>query len=567
MPTSAFSQHFPGYEILGELGRSNARVLKARNQFNGELVAIKHFSFNTDPATLRRFQQESEIMTTIKHPNIVKIKEVQLDSEMPYVVMELIEGGDLRNLLKESGHLDTPSTIRLGLQMAEAFKIIHQQGIIHRDIKPENIMYRLLPSGELHFLLTDFGIAKVREQSVTVTGQSLMTYEYASPEQFDNPKGVTAATDYYSLGVVLYECLSGRVPFILEEGRMHSFINKVMDAPPPPLSLPAESPLPESLRTLVNSLLAKKPEDRIKDELTLRRKLKRAEIEEIEGPSAGTPAEPEKTKPAPVKEFKSQGGVKEPEPVKKVIPPEKPKEVKSNTGKKVVEWIIGIILALVMIIPFLKKIMQNDKSDHTYTADTTTFTYPADTSTTFAADTTARVITRDTTSHYSTTLYYDNGRYEGEVVNNLKQGKGTYYWKNAGRYTGDWKNDVIEGNGIYYSETGDKYDGEWVNGKMQGTGTKLWNDGSKYEGGWYNDQRWGKGTYTMKSGDKYTGDWKNDVKDGYGIYYWNNSGSYEGYWKNNNMDGFGKYYDANGKLMYEGEWKEGKSVEAFPNRY
>src|SRR5438093_11879244 len=103
MPTVNFNQHFPGYEILGELGRSNARVLKARNQSNGELVAIKHFSFNTDAATLSRFQQESEIMTTIKHPNIVKIKEVQLDAEMPYVVMELIEGGDLRSLLKEQG--------------------------------------------------------------------------------------------------------------------------------------------------------------------------------------------------------------------------------------------------------------------------------------------------------------------------------------------------------------------------------------------------------------------------------------------------------------------------------
>ncbi|WP_234736767.1 TonB family protein [Tellurirhabdus bombi] len=283
MSTSSYNQYFPGYEILGELGRSNARVLKARNQITGELVAIKHFSLQTDAVTLQRFQRESEIMTSIGHPNIVKVKEVHLDATMPYIVMELIEGGDLRKLLKtsEHNHLDVATTVRLGLQMAEAFRVIHEKGIIHRDIKPENIMYRELPSGELHFLLTDFGIAKLREHPVTVTGQSVMTYEYASPEQFDNLQGVEAATDYYSLGVVLYECLSGKVPFELVEGGMRTFVNRVVEMPPPPLILPNERLLPESMRALVLSLLEKDAAKRLHDADDLIVELNQANIEQL----------------------------------------------------------------------------------------------------------------------------------------------------------------------------------------------------------------------------------------------------------------------------------------------
>jgi serine/threonine protein kinase len=265
MITSSFSQHFSGYDILGELGRGNARVLKARHQATGELVAIKHFSFNTDPETIRRFQRESEIMTAIQHPNIVKIKEVQLDALLPYIVMELVEGGDLRGLLKSSDQLDVPKTISLARQMAEAFKSIHSQGITHRDVKPENIMCRPQPNGGIDFLLTDFGIARLREQSHTVTGSAMMTYEYASPEQFDNPKGVTPATDYYSLGVVLYECLCGHVPFPLIDGRLGQFVNQVMHNSPPPLQPLSKVTVPPSLIRMINQLLAKNASERIDD--------------------------------------------------------------------------------------------------------------------------------------------------------------------------------------------------------------------------------------------------------------------------------------------------------------
>ena len=288
MPTVSVNTHFPGYEIIGELGRSNARVLKARHLDTGDLVAIKHFTVNTDAETLRRFRVESQIMTDIRHPNVVRVREVQLDMPMPFIVMEWVEGGNLRTLIDEQGTLSVATTIRLGLQMAEAFNAIHPKGIVHRDIKPENILYRLLASGELHFLLTDFGVARLREQTQTMTGQSLMTYEYASPEQFDNPKGVGVATDYYSLGVVLYECLAGKVPFSMADSAgIALFMSQVLRTAPPALVLPSGQFLPPSLNLLLNWMLVKEPAERLSDVTELALLLNQANVELLQANRSG----------------------------------------------------------------------------------------------------------------------------------------------------------------------------------------------------------------------------------------------------------------------------------------
>ncbi|QJW90327.1 serine/threonine protein kinase [Spirosoma taeanense] len=284
MPTVSASTHFPGYELLSELGRGNARVVKARHLATGDLVAIKQFAFSADPDTLHRFQRESEIMTRIAHPNVVKVREIHLDAALPYLVMEFVEGGDLRSLLRTQGQLDVTATIRLGLQMAEAFRAIHPLHIIHRDIKPENILYRRLASGELHFLLTDFGIAKIRadESTRTRTGQSLMTYEYASPEQFDNPRQVSAATDYYSLGVVLFECLTGRVPFTLRDDTgLAAFMSQVLTAAPPEPMLAPGLYLPPSLGELLRGMLVKRVADRMQNVDEVELLLGQANVEQL----------------------------------------------------------------------------------------------------------------------------------------------------------------------------------------------------------------------------------------------------------------------------------------------
>jgi eukaryotic-like serine/threonine-protein kinase len=279
MATSIFRDYFKGYEILGEIGRGNARVLKARHLVSGNLVAIKHFAFNTDADTLRRFQRESEIMKSIQHDHIVKIVDVHLDAELPYIVMQLIEGGDVRRLLKDRGTLEVDTVIQLAQHMTDALDAIHAKGVVHRDIKPENIMYRRLPNGELQFLLTDFGIAKLREQTNTVTGSSMLTYEYASPEQFSHARTVSTPTDYYSLGIVLYECLTGAVPFAYNDQDLLWHINRVIECPVPEMVLPGDRFMPPTLLQLLHALLGKQAMHRLSDSAEVRNLLQKAAIE------------------------------------------------------------------------------------------------------------------------------------------------------------------------------------------------------------------------------------------------------------------------------------------------
>lgn len=300
MATSVFRDYFRGYEILGELGRGNARVLKARQTETGKLVAIKHFSFNSDEELLRRFQQESAIMKSIQHPNVVKILDVKLDAELPFIVMELIEGGDLRSLLKTYGSLKTEEVLLLARHMTDALEMIHSNNIIHRDIKPENIMYRRTETGELLFLLTDFGIAKVREQRdrITVTGASMLTYEYASPEQFNQAKKVSTPADFYSLGVVLYECITGSVPFDYHEEELLPYIHRVLSSPIPIPFKPGGRGIPNALRQLLHALLEKSSRERLSDVSAIRNLLHQASIEnEQEILPVSAPASSNKTIP------------------------------------------------------------------------------------------------------------------------------------------------------------------------------------------------------------------------------------------------------------------------------
>ena len=310
MPTANFNRYFPDYEILSELGRANARVLKARHRQTQEIVAIKHYAFNADDETLARFQEESKIMKLVNDLNVVKITDVQLTAELPYIAMEFVEGGDVRSLLKKQSSLNVSTVIRLGLQMADALDAIHKLTIIHRDIKPDNIMYQVMSSGELHFLLTDFGISKIRgSDSVTITGQSPMTLEYASPEQFEDTHNITTATDYYSLGVVLYECLTGKVPFAVGTRGFGSFAKIVENEVPPPINLPKAAYLPKKLRAVVNGLLEKDPAQRLTNLPKLRKWLKEADVETeaYEEPLTPPPVVNKETKIRPVLEVPIKG--------------------------------------------------------------------------------------------------------------------------------------------------------------------------------------------------------------------------------------------------------------------
>lgn len=169
---------------------------------------------------------------------------------------------------------------------------MHPLHVIHRDVKPENVLYRRLISGELHFLLTDFGIAKLRadDSARTRTGQSLMTYEYAAPEQFDNPRQVDEAADYYALGAVLYECITGHVPFVLHhENGLGGFMNQVLTAPIPTPVLPNGQALPPSLGTLLMALLTRNPANRLRNPDQLELLLEQGRVEHLKASRAAQP--------------------------------------------------------------------------------------------------------------------------------------------------------------------------------------------------------------------------------------------------------------------------------------
>ena len=368
MPTVNFNTQLPGYDVLSEIGRGNTRVLKARHVATGDIVAIKQFAYAVDADTLRRFEQESVIMTGIVHPNIVRLREVQLNASMPYIVMDFIEGGDLRSLLRRDGRLDVLTTIRLGLQVSAAFRAIHPAGIVHRDVKPENVLYRQLISHELHFLLTDFGIAKIEDNATnrTRTGQSLMTYEYAAPEQFDNPRQVNKAADYYALGVMLYECLTGHVPFPLQnEMGLAQFMQQVLTAPLPEPVLSTGQPLPPSLHALLTHLLVRNPQDRLHDPDELELLLEQGRVEWLKASRSAVmpPASQTRTVVGPVATAPAATAVYE-------EPAEELPQRSNLTG-----WIAGAavlaVLLAVLVFGFLRPSTRSPMNSPTVRTDST----------------------------------------------------------------------------------------------------------------------------------------------------------------------------------------------------
>ena len=144
-------------------------------------------------------------------------------------------------------------------------------------------------------------------------------------------------------------------------------------------------------------------------------------------------------------------------------------------------------------------------------------------------------------------------RYEGEMNNGVKEGKGKYYFDNGDKYDGEWKEGKMEGKGIYYYINGNKYDGEWVNEKKEGKGILYYSNGDKYDGEWKNNIKEGNGTYYYKNGNKYEGEWKEGKMEGKGIFFFSNGDKYDGEWKNNKKEGYGTYYYTNGATK-KGNW-------------
>ncbi len=199
------------YEILEVIGTGGmAVVYKARCHRLNRLVAIKILKddFSQDEEFRHRFHAESQAVAMLSHPNIVSIYDVSTSDDADYIVMELIDGISLKQYMEKKGVLNWKETLHFAIQIAKALDHAHSRGIVHRDIKPHNVM--VLKNGSVK--VADFGIARVMSQSNTLTKEALGSVHYISPEQAKGGS-IDNRSDLYSLGVVMYEMMTGRPPY------------------------------------------------------------------------------------------------------------------------------------------------------------------------------------------------------------------------------------------------------------------------------------------------------------------------------------------------------------------
>ena len=196
-------------ELIGVGGMSN--VYKGIDIMERRTVAVKILKreFCENDEFVRRFRNESKAIAVLNHPNIVRIFDVNYENDIQYIVMEYIDGITLKEFIEQRGRLEWRDTVHITIQILRALQLAHDRGIVHRDIKPQNIM--LLPDGTIKVM--DFGIARFcRDNSTTLTEKTMGSVHYVSPEQASAER-TDERSDLYSVGVIMYEMLTGRKPF------------------------------------------------------------------------------------------------------------------------------------------------------------------------------------------------------------------------------------------------------------------------------------------------------------------------------------------------------------------
>lgn len=209
MVQRVLDQRYELQELIGSGGMAD--VYRAQDKVLNRSVAVKilHEQFRRDEEFIGKFHQEAQAAARLSHPNIVNIFDVGISGDDHYIVMEYVPGDTLKTMIQEKGHLPVEDALRIAREISDALAMAHANNIVHCDIKPHNIL--MMPDG--HAKIADFGIARaVTESTMTYSGNVIGSVHYFSPEQ---AKGtyITPKSDVYSLGVVLYEMLTGHLPF------------------------------------------------------------------------------------------------------------------------------------------------------------------------------------------------------------------------------------------------------------------------------------------------------------------------------------------------------------------
>lgn len=251
------------YEILEAIGEGGmARIYKGYHAQLNRYAAIKvvHWGLQEDPAFTERFRREAQAIASLRHPNIVQIYDFGQHESGYYMAMEFIDGSDLAVILREARtqqkQLPPEQIVKTVKGVAAALDYAHRNGVIHRDVKPSNIML----NREGQPILTDFGLVMLPLQASQATmGSVFGTPHYVAPEQAISSADAVPASDIYSLGVVLFEMMTGRVPFD-DESPLSVALKHVSDAPPLPTSINPN--IPVQLEDVILKALAKVPADR-----------------------------------------------------------------------------------------------------------------------------------------------------------------------------------------------------------------------------------------------------------------------------------------------------------------
>jgi serine/threonine-protein kinase len=248
------------YKVLSRLGSGGmADVFLAEDEQLGRKVALKllHRRFAQDPDFVERFRREAQAAAGLQHPNVVGVYDRGTYEDTNYIAMEYLPGRSLKQLVRQEAPLDPIRAIDITLQILKAARFAHRRGVIHRDLKPHNVIV----DDSDHAKVTDFGIARAGASDMTETGSIMGTAQYLSPEQAQG-HAVSASSDLYSIAVVLYELLTGRVPFDADSP-VTIALKHVSQAPTAPTQVNAQ--VPPELEQVVMWVLNKNPADRPQD--------------------------------------------------------------------------------------------------------------------------------------------------------------------------------------------------------------------------------------------------------------------------------------------------------------
>ena len=337
------------YECLKRIGSGGmGDVYKAHDRRLDRIVAIKVLKseYNEDDNFIRKFRRESLAAASISHPNIVSIYDVGMetvaDEDVYYIVMEYIDGKTLKELIKEEGMLSQNQALNYLIQIAEALKIAHNKNIIHRDIKSQNIMV----TRDNRVKVTDFGIARMAgNATVTVTNAVMGSVHYFSPEQARGQK-VDARSDIYSMGIVLFEMLTGEVPFDSENPITVALMHVQNEIPMPSERNPRVSP---EVDRVFRHMTEKKPSDRYENVSLIIEDVKAILLGKVYGDHSQTETRTTVVIPPSVnRPSQARGASRDTAPQLKrntqPITPKKPKK-KSNP----LATIGGVLLALLLL--------------------------------------------------------------------------------------------------------------------------------------------------------------------------------------------------------------------------